>query len=124
MNNTKEKAQPGSATYIETIYGTKTFARALMLDDAQSIMDLMDDYADHANKPYQSRISDLESILAGNTNYEQQLALESRISQLESDLAAYKNLLINIQTLTVNDEFNYHKDIYEMIEDHYKALKS
>lgn len=57
--------------------------------------------------------------------------IEQRISQLESDkleleikLTAHKNLLINIQTITVNDEFNHHKDIYEMIEDHYKALQS
>lgn len=51
----------GAATYIETVYGTKTFARALTLDDAQSIMDLMNDFSHHNSKSLQSRISELEA---------------------------------------------------------------
>lgn len=63
----KEETKPksvepiGAATYIETIYGTRTFARALMLDDAQSIMDLMNDFSDHNSSLLQSRIVELEA---------------------------------------------------------------
>ncbi|MES2593170.1 MAG: hypothetical protein V4608_14910 [Bacteroidota bacterium] len=33
--------------YITKVYGNKTFARALDLNDSESIMDLMNDFASH-----------------------------------------------------------------------------
>lgn len=36
-----------AADYIETVYGTRTFARALDCNDAMSIMDLMQDFSDY-----------------------------------------------------------------------------
>ncbi len=33
-----------AAQYITTVYGQRTFARALELNDAESIMDLMNDF--------------------------------------------------------------------------------
>lgn len=60
---TAEATPVGAATYIETVYGIKTFARALMIDDAQSIMDLMDDFSDHNAKAAHARITELEAKL-------------------------------------------------------------
>lgn len=40
--------------YIETVYGTSRFARTLVVDDAQSIMDLMQDFSDHNVKASES----------------------------------------------------------------------
>jgi hypothetical protein len=53
----------GSADYIEKVYGTRTFARALMVDDAKSIMDLMDDFSDRNAAPFHKRIAELEAGL-------------------------------------------------------------
>lgn len=39
-----------SKDYIEEEYGTRIFARALELKDGNSILDLMDDYADWREK--------------------------------------------------------------------------
>lgn len=62
--------QSGSATYIETVYGTRRFARSLILDDAQSIMDLMDDFSDSQTAPLKDRIAELE---AQNKSYREAL---------------------------------------------------
>lgn len=40
------KGTKSAANYIETVYGTKRFARTLVVDDAQSLMDLMQDFSD------------------------------------------------------------------------------
>lgn len=36
-----------AANYIETVYGTRPFARSLVVQDAQSVMDLMQDFTDY-----------------------------------------------------------------------------
>lgn len=41
------KKQLTASEYIEAVYGTSRFARTLVVDDAQSIMDLMQYFSDH-----------------------------------------------------------------------------
>lgn len=36
-----------AAAYIKLIYGTNRFARTIVLQDTDSLIDLMDDYANH-----------------------------------------------------------------------------
>jgi hypothetical protein len=59
MEQSNKSAESATA-YIETVYGTKRFKRALILNDEASIIDLMDDYSDAKNESLQSRISEME----------------------------------------------------------------
>lgn len=114
MNNeTKITVKPaiGSATYIETIYGTSKFARTLLLDDAQSIMDLMDDFSIHNNALYQSRTSELEA----------------ERDQSNRKLTFLRDEISKIRTFVFDDTNNIGKpcqNIFEAIQEHIDELKA
>jgi len=66
------------------------------IDSLDYVIKLVENY--HSDE---SRIADLESILAGNTNYEQQLSLEYTVRHLESQNAKLRGALEEISEIRV-----------------------
>lgn len=62
-----------TADYIVNVYGKKTFARAVELNDVESLMDLMDDFSDHNLKLFKN---ELKAFLKANRKLTPQQIIE------------------------------------------------
>jgi len=86
------KEQKTASGYIETVYGTSRFARTLAVNDAQSIVDLMQDFSDQQNAELRDQLKETENILDASTYNLKRVVkkcntLTERMRELEAALA-------------------------------------